>query len=146
MLVDTVIELPSVQETVTFTFTPENDAIVRIEFLLGGSRAGVFLDDISFSTGKEELISVQTAYIAPSASVFSVCSRQGGVAFTLPAGRPGTVRIYDLHGKLLSVLSGKTAFFWNGTDSWGRHFARGSLVAVYTSRGTRPQAKRFMLP
>jgi hypothetical protein len=57
------------------------------------------------------------------------------IRFTVPATGPGSLRIFDLHGRLVRTLhdgtfaAGEGALVWNGRDDGGREV--GSGVYVY---------------
>ena len=146
ILLDTTIELPAVQEKVSFNFTADSDAIARIEFHLGGSRAGVFLDDISFYTGEDPnpTIPVRTVQDMISLDRFTVTPAANGILFSLPEGTRGIISIFSLQGKLLHDFYADGSQLWNGNKRNGIRCARGNYIAALQSAGTR-QFRQFLL-
>ncbi|MBN1575079.1 MAG: carbohydrate binding domain-containing protein [Chitinispirillaceae bacterium] len=146
-LLDTVVALPTAQHKLSFKFTPEADAIIRLDFLMGGARAGVFIDNVSFYTGPDPSTSgvLAAGYAKAHSDRFTVQPLGAGAVFHTPQDVGGTISIYNLQGMLLRTLqaSGRT-LFWDGKTCRGVSVARGSYIAALSGRKTRAAA-RFII-
>jgi hypothetical protein len=144
---DTIIELPSVSKRIEYRFKAPKDAIARLEFLLGGSRASVFLDNVSFYTGKLPVKQVYTPISkTTSERRFSALSSGAGmITFSHSDVVNGSIAIYSLRGQLLQKLaSGKDHIQWNGTTFTGNHITSGTYLAIFTASEMK-QTCRFMV-
>jgi len=145
-IADTVVDLPSVKQRIEMHFTAPKDVMVRLEFLMGGSRAGVFLDDVSFYTGALPLAVKAVPFAPVVGRAFAVRSAgRGAVMFANCGIAGGFVTIYTLHGQVINRLTATASEVrWNGAAAGGRHVASGSYVAVLTAPDIR-QSCRFLL-
>jgi flagellar hook assembly protein FlgD len=72
------------------------------------------------------------------------------IAYEIPAAAPVVVRIFDLHGALISELvnetqpAGRHQTTWNGTDGQGARVASGVYVCA-VSCGTMALSQQLLL-
>ncbi|MBN1603911.1 MAG: carbohydrate binding domain-containing protein [Chitinispirillaceae bacterium] len=144
--VDTLIDLPSVSRRLEYKFTAPRDAIARIEFLLGGSRASVFLDNISFYTGELPLHTTTAPRFVHAKERFSAFSSGAGmITFKNCNAANGTIAIYSLKGELIQKLASDVKQLrWNGRTISGKHAISGTYIAVFTAPKMQ-QSCRFLL-
>ena len=141
---DTTVDLPAAQKKLSFSFTAEEEAITRVEFHIGGSKAGVFIDNVSFYTGPDPSSGAVTA--ARTVPVFRFTARQyaDGVAFSC-FDVNARIEIYNLKGTLVQTLSAAAGtVLWNGRTAAGSSAARGSYIAMLRGASLR-QVRRFIL-
>ena len=136
-LLDTIITLPTVPEKRSFKFTPDVDAMARVEFQMGGARAGIFIDNVSFFTGPDPSGVIATPLVNATNGRFTALSTGNGVLFLLPRGVTGTVSVYNLHGMLLRTLTSAGQVLWDGKNSRGARVARGTCIVTLTGKNTR---------
>jgi hypothetical protein len=111
---------------------------------MGGARAGVFIDNVSFYTGPDPSKAAATQSVKTADGRFTARSVGNGVVFHLPQNAPGTVSIYTLQGMLLRTLPAADRLLWDGKNSRGVQVARGSYIATLTGKNAR-LAARFMV-
>ena len=146
-LLDTTVSVPSVKKNIAFEFTPEFDAMTRVEFHIGGFRAGVFIDDVSFATKMLPIDQVVISRTKHDSEKFSIHPSGNGIRFIVPDfhGGGGTVAIFNIKGMLLHRFDNAAEqIFWNGTTRNGARAARGNYIARF-SKGRNRQIHRFLL-
>jgi hypothetical protein len=134
---DTIVTLPSVNKSHTLTFTAATDALARIEFRMGGARAGVFIDNISLFTGAKpaSIDVVLSLHKKPPATAFTIRPTGNGFTFLTLPGEGGRISIFSLGGALMATLPAAGVTAWDGRNAQGARLTRGSYVALLT--GTR---------
>jgi hypothetical protein len=144
--IDSLIDLPSVSKRLEYRFTAPRDAMVRLEFLLGGSRASVFLDNISFYTGKLPVPTIVNPRVARSEKHFSAFSSGAGIiTFSNCNAANGVITIYSLKGELIQKLaSDAIQLHWDGQTIGGSHAVHGTYIAVFTAPKMQ-QSCRFLV-
>lgn len=130
---DTTFSVPTIQEKITLKLTPTIDAIARVEFHIGGARAGVFLDEISFHNSAWTPINQKKNVAQRSAPSFTVQSRNGSVMFSLGHNVQGQVAVYALNGTKIRTLKVSEKVLWDGKDAHGKIVARGTYIARLSS-------------
>jgi len=146
-LLDTVVDLPSVSRKISFKFTAPADAMTRLEFRMGGAHAGVFIDNVSFYTGSDPSVGIAAPMAAGSlrpVQKFTATVAGRNVTFRLPQCESGLVSIYNLKGVRLCTLPAQSVVKWNCTTNSGSAVARGSYIAMLTSKNMR-MAHRFIV-
>ncbi len=145
-LFDSTFELPSVKKEIAFKFTPSGDAVVRVEFQMGGSRASVFLDNVSMYTGPKpvSINNPSARSLAPAGVSFGIRPLGKGVSFTAGKGRTGSILIYNLQGSLMRTMPISESARWDGKDARGVSVSRGAYVAVLKASGVR-SVRQFMM-
>ena len=138
-LFDSTFELPSVKKELDFKFTLSNDALVRVEFQMGGSRASVYLDNVSMYTGPKPVsIGDRIARaVAPEGVSFGIRPTGKGISFTTGKGRSGNILIYNLRGSLIRSMPITESALWDVKDMGGASVSRGAYVAVLKTAGIR---------
>jgi hypothetical protein len=144
--IDTVLVLPSVSKRMEYKFTSPRDAIARLEFHIGGSRASVFLDNVSFYTGKLPLPVTTAPLQFHAKGRFSAFSSGAGViTFKNCNSANATVAIYSLKGELIQKLASDTKqLHWDGRTISGKHAISGTYIAVLAAPKIQ-QSCRFLL-
>jgi len=135
-LVDTAIALPSVAGRKLLWFTARKDALVRLEFLMGGSRADIFLDDVSVVSGT--LLNVVSTRAPRDQAAFFTARHIGtSVEFVNCSSPGGTVAIYTLAGALIHTIPvGKARVVWNVSQQ-RQVVSTGCYIAQYSAPGKR---------
>jgi hypothetical protein len=138
-LFDSTFDLPSVKKELDFKFTPSNDALVRVEFEMGGSRASVFLDNVSMYTGPKP-VAVADGFARAQISTgltFGIRPIGKSISFSAGKGLSGSISIYNLKGSLIRNVPITESALWDGKNTQGASVSRGAYVAVLRSVGAR---------
>jgi hypothetical protein len=145
-ILDSTVALPTVKGEISFNVTADKDALVKLALCMGGSRANVFLDNISFYTGPKPVVGA----FAPAsqqkcaAVTLAVRSSSKGITFIIGKRADGVIGIYDLRGSLVRNLIASGNVRWDGKDMHGAAVSRGAYVAVLHSGAVRT-ARQFVV-
>ncbi|MCX7726316.1 MAG: carbohydrate binding domain-containing protein, partial [Chitinispirillaceae bacterium] len=144
---DTVISLPSVQQKIILKITPPADAILALEFRMGGSYAGVFIDNVSFYTGQIPNTYVYANVRKIRNENIAIIQHRDRIEISFPSNRGGVLTIYKLNGiKVSSVfVNNATKIQLNIKDKNSDfHLSKGSYIALF-SDGERKISKKFIV-
>jgi hypothetical protein len=144
-LLDSTIEntfkLPASMQTFTFVFKPTLDVEDAVlEFHLGGTRATVYIDNISLNDG--------TSAVRMNASInkiemFGFIDRGRIISFKM--GTPGTLGIYTLNGKLIKKFTASSGIIeWDKKDQSGALLSRGTYIAAMKTSSAITAKKVFI--
>lgn len=129
-LLDTTFTVPNLNETISFKLTPANDVIAKAEFHIGGSRAAVFIDDISFHTSAWTGVIGKNVIAKNRTVAFNIRNiGLGNICFSVGKNVQGQIAVYNLNGSLVRMLKVSEKVLWDGKDSHGLNVARGTYVA-----------------
>jgi hypothetical protein len=144
---DSTLALPTVSTELTYRFTSPKDALVKLAIEMGGSRAGVFIDNISFYTGPKPTVGVFNITLSrptgPDGSfAIRLCGRS--VYFVVGKMPIGVISIYTIQGSLVRNVPITERTLWDGKNAHGAAVARGVYVAMLKSNSIR-SIRQFIL-
>jgi hypothetical protein len=117
---------------IEFKFTPNTDYFAKVEFLMGGSRAGVYLDDIRFGTNLPVgVINKKSGLLSLPDRFLKVKSFAGSYSFNVGKNVQGKIGIFDLSGSLVRMLPITETAIWNGLNSHGGTVTQGTYIAAF---------------
>ncbi len=111
-----------------------------------GHRGAAGVAELSAATGGEGLVRFFLNPVQPNP-----VRGEARLAFSLAAGGPATLRVYDLAGRLVRTLlederpAGPGVLIWDGRDGDGREAAAGVYFARLESRGRVMSQKLLMV-
>lgn len=136
VFLDSTFNVPNVMQNITLNLKTTVDAVAKIEFLVGGSRASVSIDDVSFHVlgwvdikNKPSITKNNNQMIT-----FTVHNNvHGSILFTAGKNVLGQIAVYNLNGTMIRTLKLSEKVFWDGKDSHGASVAPGTYIAKLTS-------------
>jgi hypothetical protein len=137
---DSTLTLPTVTRELSYRITSSKDALVKLAIEMGGSRAGVFIDNISFYTGPKPAVGAFTTKLSPATGpdgsfTIKPCGR--GVCFVVGKIPDGIISIYSIQGSLVRNLPATQRTLWDGKNAHGAAVARGAYIAMLKSKSIR---------
>jgi hypothetical protein len=146
-LFDSTVVLPAVKGELSFKMTAAADALVKLVFCMGGSRASIFMDNVSFYTGPKPMATgaFKPALFPRADAMFIIKPSGKKVGFFIGNASHAVIDIYDLQGSLVRNLSSVTrSILWDGMTMNGAAVSRGTYIAVLHSNAIRT-ARRFTM-
>lgn len=144
IFLDTTFVVPTLMNKIKLNLVPTVDAVAKIEFHIGGSRASVSMDNISFhdASWTPVVYNNQTGNLKQTR--FSIINSNGRITFLSGKNTQGRIAIYNLNGSLIRVLNISEKVLWDRKDSRGATVARGTYIARLASN-TGNQVSKFIL-
>lgn len=127
---DSSIQLPNSKTTFNFEITPEEDINATIEFLIGGSQAGVYLDNVSLQLP----VSVEKRYktVRNRLSNLSVSLAHNAVIFSTDQkyynSKIEILNMQGMHIANVKMISDRA--YWDCKNTKGKSVSRGSYLAI----------------
>jgi hypothetical protein len=144
VFLDTTFGVPTLLSKIILNLIPSADAVAKIEFHIGGSRASVSLDNISFHDASWVPVVYKNQAGETRQVRLSVLNGNGRVIFLAGKNIQGRIAIYNLNGSLVRLLNASEKTLWDGKDSRGITVARGTYIARLRCN-TGNQVSKFIL-
>ncbi len=145
VFLDTTFSVPTLMSKIKMNLTPTVDAVAKVEFHIGGSRASVSIDNISFHDASWTAIVSKNHPADQRATRFSILNGiNGRITFLTGKNMQGRIAIYNLNGSLIRMLNVSEKTLWDGKDSRGASVARGTYLARLKSN-VGNQVSKFIL-
>lgn len=144
VFLDTTLGVPTLMNKIKLNLAPTVDAVTKIELHIGGSRASVSLDNISFHDASWTPVVYKKQAADQRQTRFSILNSNGRVSFLTGKNTQGRIAIYNLNGSLIRMLNVSEKVLWDGKDSKGVTVARGTYLARLKSN-TGNQVSKFVL-
>ncbi len=144
LFLDTTFIVPTMMNRIKLDLVPTMDAIAKIEFHIGGSRASVSIDNISFHDASWTPVIHKNETRVQERVCFTILNGNGRVTFQTGKNIQGRIAVYNLNGSLIRVLNVSEKVLWDGKDSRGITVARGTYLARLKSN-TGNQVSKFIL-
>lgn len=144
VFLDTTLGVPTLMNNIKLNLVPTVDAVAKVEFHIGGSRASVSMDNISFHDASWTPVVYKKQAGDLKQAHFTILNGNGRITFLAGKNIQGRIAIYNLNGSLIRMLNVSEKVFWDGKDSRGITVARGTYLARLKSN-TGNQVSKFIL-
>jgi len=144
IFLDTILDVPTLMSKIKLTLVPSMDAVAKIEFHIGGSRASVSMDNISFHDASWTPVVYKNQTGDLTKVRFNILNSNGRIMFLTGKNIQGRIAIYNLNGSLIRMLNVSEKVLWDRKDSRGATVACGTYIARLKSN-TGNKVGKFIL-